>query len=58
MATARDHANQKLCCRRRGDGLSKCYASQVRAEKFTPHVSTWRAFEEQVGVTQPARYAR
>ena len=39
-------------------GLSKSYASQVRAGKFTPHVSTWRAFGELVGVTQPARYAR
>jgi predicted transcriptional regulator len=39
-------------------GLSKSYASQVRAGKFTPHVSTWRAFDELVGVTQPARYAR
>jgi hypothetical protein len=39
-------------------GLSKSCASQVRAEKFTPHVSTWRTFDELVGVTQPARYAR
>jgi hypothetical protein len=39
-------------------GLSKSYASQVRAGKFTPHVSMWRAFGELVGVTQPARYAR
>jgi predicted transcriptional regulator len=39
-------------------GLSKSYASQVRAGKFTPHVSTWRAFDELVGVTQPALYAR
>jgi CRISPR-associated endonuclease Cas1 len=39
-------------------GCSKSYASQVRAGKFTPHVSTWRAFDELVGVTQPARYAR
>jgi hypothetical protein len=25
-------------------GMSKAFASQVRAGKFTPHVSTWTAF--------------
>ncbi len=39
-------------------GISKSYASQIRAGKFTPYMSTWRAFDELVVVTQPARYAR
>ena len=31
-------------------GLSKAYASQVRAGKFTPHVSNWVALAELAGV--------
>jgi transcriptional regulator with XRE-family HTH domain len=31
-------------------GLSKSYASQIRAGKFTPHVSTWAALAELAGV--------
>ncbi|MHB8457481.1 MAG: hypothetical protein ACYDBS_07320, partial [Acidimicrobiales bacterium] len=31
-------------------GMSKAFASQVRAGKFTPHVSTWQAFGELVGL--------
>jgi len=31
-------------------GISKGYASQVRAGKFTPHVSTWGAIALLVGV--------
>ena len=31
-------------------GLSKGYASTIRAGKFTPHVSTWSALGELVGV--------
>jgi hypothetical protein len=31
-------------------GMSKAFASQVRAGKFTPHVSTWAALAELVGV--------
>jgi hypothetical protein len=31
-------------------GLSKGYASTVRSGKWTPHVSTWRAFAELVSV--------
>ena len=31
-------------------GMSKTFASQVRAGKFTPHVSTWAAFGELAGV--------
>jgi hypothetical protein len=38
--------------------MSKAFTSQVRGGRFTPHVSTWRAFDELVGATQPARYAR
>ena len=30
-------------------GISKAFASQVRAGKFTPHASTWRALERLVG---------
>ncbi len=30
--------------------MSKTFASQVRAGKFTPHVSTWAAFGELAGV--------
>jgi hypothetical protein len=35
-------------------GLSKGYASTVRAGKWTPHVSTWRAFAELVSVETSA----
>jgi hypothetical protein len=31
-------------------GMSKAFASQVRAGKFAPHVSTWRALAELAGV--------
>jgi predicted transcriptional regulator len=39
-------------------GLSKSYASQVRAGKFTPRRIDMACLAELVGVTQPARYAR
>ncbi len=39
-------------------GISKSYASQIRAGKFTPHVSTWSALAALVAAIQPARYAR
>lgn len=42
--------NRHLRCRRRGDGLSKSYASQVRAGKFTSHVSTWPVLAALAGV--------
>ena len=35
-------------------GLSKCYACQVRAEKFTPRRIDMACLAELVGVTQPA----
>jgi hypothetical protein len=35
-------------------GLSKCYASQVRAGKFTPRRIDMAYLAEPVGVTQPA----
>ncbi len=31
-------------------GCSKAYASDIRRGKWTPHVSTWPALEELVGV--------
>ena len=30
-------------------GISKAYASQVRAGQYTPHVSTWEALGALVG---------
>ena len=39
-------------------GCSKASASDIRRGKWSPHVSTWGALGELVGVTQPARYAR
>jgi hypothetical protein len=34
-------------------GMSEASASDVRREKWTPHVSTWPALAELVSVTQP-----
>ena len=34
-------------------GCSKAYASDIRRGKWTPHVSTWGALDELVGMTQP-----
>jgi transcriptional regulator with XRE-family HTH domain len=31
-------------------GCSKAYASDIRRGKWTPHVSTWAALEQLVGV--------
>ncbi len=35
-------------------GLSKSYASQVRAGKFTPHMSTWAALTRLVEIDPQA----
>ena len=36
-------------------GISKGYASNVRAGRFVPHVSTWGPLAKLVGVTLPGR---
>ena len=38
-------------------GLSKGYASTVRSGKYSPHVSTWAALTELVGVKLANRVA-